>query len=546
MVAVRISRESVGAVAASGQVAGVTRQGAEVATDATQASTDAALVSRVAFEVVGPAPVRASVTRADTEVATDATQASTGDVLTSRLAIEVVVGVPREASVTRMGAEVATEATQASTSRTRVSRFSAEAVARRGSSGTVTPLAVPAGYEVFLHNWADEVRLNSSYLTNVKTSNGSGAESRRGLSLKPERTMRLTWQTDDAARLDRLYVMLRRLTDARFPVPLYPDQRELSQAYASSATTIFIDTSRGRWNVGARVVIVQFDACAQYLSHSFHLISDMEDDRLVFTTTLGVAVAEGSVVMPMMDCETLLEAEMDNATGLNTKVSLEVTEVPGKSALPAVKADFPTGAQTFGNAPIFDINPDWVNGIKRSRVRDGKSYTQGRGQRVYTAGNRSRQMHELFLSGDRNEMWRVVEFFDTRRGRLRSFWLTDYEFIWDTASIDASGNFVGVSEFGDFDDFKEELEDGWIGLVMEDGTEYVREVITVQQVLTVYRVTVSPALPAGLDASQVVRVARARRSRFLLDEMEETWLHTGYMTTKLSIIETLNEGNVTT
>jgi len=372
----------------------------------------------------------------------------------------------------------------------------------------------------------------------------TGAESRRGLVLKPDRTMRLVWQMDDDERLDRLYVMLRKLTDERLAIPLYCDQRELDAAYTSADDTVFFDTTKGRWAFGARVVIVQFDYAGQYDSHSFHIIDDMEDDRLVFDATLGVNVAAQSIILPMMDCEVELEAEIVHATGKNAKVTLEVSEVQGASALPPVKADFPSDAQVFDDAPIFDIDPDWSQGIKKGRKRAGKSYSQGRGQRVLTEGDRSREMHDIVLVGDREEMWRVIEFFDTRRGMLRSFWFTDFEFIWNTAEIDASGNFIGVSELGDLDDFKAELEGEWIGLVMADGSVYVREVTTVQQVLTVYRCTVTPALPAGLDASDAVRVARARRTRFASDEMDEVWKHTGLMKTRLRFIEVLEEKDV--
>jgi hypothetical protein len=482
----------------------------------------------------------------DTEVAAASREASSDEVQVSRLAVEVLASPLKEAAVSRVDVEVAASARESSGDEVQLSRIALEALARRGSSGPVVPLDLAAGVEVFLHNWATELRLNSSYLTDVATSAATGAESRRGLILKPDRSMRCVWESDDRTRLDRMYVMLRKMSDERINVPLYCDQRELDAAYTTADDTLFFDTSKGRWFVGARVVIVRFDSCAQYLSHEFGIIADLEDDRIVLDANLSAGVPVGSVVMPMMDMEIVLKPKLDMTTALVNKLTVEFSEVPGASALPPVKADFPSGAQTFQDWPIFDVDPDWIRGIKKGRDRQGRSYTQGRARRVFAAADRSRQTHELFLSGDRDEMFRVVEFFDTRRGRLRTFWLTDFEFVWQTAEIDASGAFVGVSELGDFDDFKDELEGAWIGLVMEDGTVYVREVVTVQQVLTVFRCTVNPALPAGLNATDVVRIARARFTRFESDEMEESWKHTGYMSTRLRFIEALNEKDVPT
>jgi hypothetical protein len=254
----------------------------------------------------------------------------------------------------------------------------------------------------------------------------------------------------------------------------------------------------------------------------------------------------------MMDCEVTLEAKAKQVTALNVAVTLEMTEVAGASQLPPTKSDNPSGAQTFDDVPIFDYDPDWVDGIEKGRIRDGQKYRQGRTNRVYKAAARSRQWHKLDLTGlrapcasdSRSDVWRVVEFFDTRRGRLRSFWHIDHEYLWSVESFDPSGNFVGVSEFGDFTDFEAELEGGFVGIVMKDGTFYVREAVTVQQVLTVYRITVDPPLPAGLDPADVARIARARRSRFNSDELQENWKHTGYMGTSVEIVETLEEKDV--
>lgn len=557
MVTVRISRQSMEIGALAPVTAGITRIDAEVAGIAQGASTDDVRVSRVCVEVLGRRPPVASVTRVDAEVAGLAQGASTGRALVSRMSAEVGARVVKRASVTRIDAEVAGLAQGASSGRALVSRISIEMGARRGSAGPVTPLPLADGIDVFLHNWVDEARLLTRYETSVSTAPATGSESRRGLLLKPERTLSLLWQihADDdesTARLDRLVFMLRKLTDERIAVPLYMDQRELDAAYLSTDDTVFFDTSKGRFFTGARVVIVQLGISGSYKSHSFHIIESMQDDRLTFDADLGVAVPAGSLVIPMIDCEVTLEAKAKYVTAKNAAVTLELEEIPGASQLPPVKSDTPSGGQTFDDVPIFDYNPDWVQGIERGRLRDGQKYRQGRANRVTKNAARSREWHKLNLTGlrgacadtARDDVWRVVEFFDTRRGRLRSYWHIDQDQTWTIESIDASGAFVGVGEIGDFDDFESELEGGWVGLVMRDGTVYVREAVTVQQVLTVFRITVDPPLPAGLQVSDVVRVATARRSRFMKDELEEVWKHSGHMGTTVEIIETLEEKNV--
>ncbi len=558
MVTVRVSRESIEVGALAPATAGVTRLDSEVSVLAKEDVGGTARVSRVCIEVLAKRSPTASVTRLDSEVSVLAQEASTGDVLISRQSIEVGARVIKRASVTRLDSEVSVLAKQFSVEDVRISRISIESLARRGASGLVEPLPLADGIEVFLHNWVDEAELTTRYMTDVSVSPNSGAESRRGLVLKPERTLSLLWQIhacDEFSRnrLDRLLVMLRKLTNERIAIPLYMDQRELSAAYDSTDSTVFFDTSKGRWFTGARVVIIQLDYAGSYASHSFHIIESMEDDRLNLDATIGVDVAAGSLIIPMIDCEVTLEAKAKYFTALSAAVKMEVMEVAGASQLPPVRSDTPSGTPTFDEVPIFDYDPDWVQGIEKGRVRDGQRYQQGRTTRVYTAAERSREWHKLNFSGlrdcgsiEREDIWRVVEFFDTRQGRLRSFWHIDQEQIWEADSIDAGGAFIGITEFGDFTDFEDELEGGWIGLVMKDGTQYVREAVNVQQVLTVYRITVDPVLPAGLDVNDVVRVSRARRSRFDKDELQERWKHTGYMGTSVEIVETLNETDVET
>jgi hypothetical protein len=547
MVAARISRQAVEVVSAEPASARATRLDTEVATLRVAANTvDRVRASRMSVEVVGPSAVEVFVTRLDSEIAALRTPTTTGRANISRQSAEIVSGEVSRADVTRLDSEIAALRTPLTSGFARISRQTAEVIARQGSGTTVVPLPLAAGIEVFLHNWVNALTLHTRYVTDVTISASTGAESRRGLVLKPERAISFVWEMDDKDRLDRLLVMLRKLTDEPVAVPLYCDQKELNAAYSSLDTTVLVDTTKGRWFLGARIVIIQFGAGGQYLTHSFHLVQTKSASSLTFTAPLGIAVLSNAIIMPMMDCDITLEAKMKKETDCLGRVELDLAEIFGASQLPAVKADFPTNAQFFGQYPIFTVEPDWINGIEVGRDRAGKTVRRGRSEIVSTSAARSRQTHELFLSGDRDDMWPVVEFFDTRRGRLRNFILVDKEYIWTVSDFDVTGDFVGINEQGDFLDFEAELLGGMIGIVMKDGTVYVRDVITTQQILTVFRVTVDPPLPSGLLAANVDHVARARHTRFNSDEMVEEWLHPCYMSTDLSFIETLEEKIVDT
>jgi len=551
LVAVRITRQAVDIITESTQPVAAGRVDAEVSTLATEASSGRVRVTRQAVEVISKFVSQAEVSRLDTEVSTLATEASNGRVLITRQAIELVARNAAVVSASRIDSEVTTLATENAGGDVRITRQAFETIARRGATSILEPLSLGDDNEIFMHDWADACILRSSYLTDSSISPSTGAESRRGLSIKPERVMEIVWRQSDQefdefdfTRLDRLYVFLRRMTNQRVAVPLYPDLRELNQAYLSTDDTIFIDTTIGRWFVGGRVVIVQHDYAWHYASHSFHIIADIQSDRLVFDAPLGIDVLELSQVVPMIDCEITLDVEWVQRHGCIAEVKLEVAEISGTSQLPPTKADTPTGAPTHAGIPILDLDPDWTEGVKMGRSRQGSEFRSGRARSVTVYAERSRQTHELAWVNKREEFWRLVEHFDTRRGRLRSFWHIDKEQIWNCVQVDPS--FVAVEPKGDFDDFKEELEGGYVGIELLDGTKYVRDAVTVQSIATTYRISVDPVLPSGILATDVVRVARARVTRFDTDEMEERWTHAGLSASKLPLIEALEEKVVTT
>lgn len=559
MVDVRVSRMSGVVFAQAESIVAIGRVDVEVAGLAGEASTVAvARVSRLSGEVFGRAATTVNITRADVEVAGLAQAPNTTALtLVSRLSGEVFANVSPKINITRADVEVAGLAQAANaTALAKVSRLSSESFARRGSAGAVVPLALSGNDdELFLHDWADECALTSSYLTDVTVA-ATGAEARRGLRLKPARSMDVVWRqsneefdADDFSRLDRLYVYLRRLTSQRMAVPLFPDMRTLDAAYASNVDTLAFDTSRGRWFVGARVAVVLLSTSGSYSSHTFHLIETLTDSQITLTANLGVAVPAGSIVVPMMDCEIVLEVDMKHETGCLAEVTLTVDEIPGASQLPATKADTPNNVPTHLGAPILDVDPDWSDGVRRGRSRQGREIRSGRARGVAVEGSRSRERHDLtFVNGRacgdepaKQDAWKLVEFFDTRRGRLRSFWHVDHQYIW-TAAVLSTGS-VQIDPFGDIDDFREELVGGQIGIVMSDGTFYVRDVSAVNDGVT-WEVLISPVLPSGLDPTAVTRVARARRVRFDSDEMEESWTNAGLVETKLKIIEVLEEKDV--
>lgn len=535
MVEVRATRLASEVLAGEGTSAGVTRVDVQVAADTTE--TAPVRVTRMAVEVLSTPPGSLSVTRVDVQVAAEASAAAT-EVQVTRLAAEVLASQALSAAITRVDVQVG--ALTEVSAPVRISRISLEALAREGTSRSVTPLDLADDAYIFLHNWATQAQLTSSFLNDVTYSPDSGAESRRGLGGKPSRTIEIEWLICDRdIPLERFEVMLRRMTEGRFQMPLYMDQAELGAAYGSGDSVLAVDTTQGRWFQGQRIAVVQLDASNQVDSFSWHIISSLTDSAITLSSTLGVDVASGSLVYPIMDCEATLEVAVEFITDRVARFTLECIEVPGSSQLPAVKADTPTGFDTLDGAPVWFEQPDWSTSVTRGRTRDGSVSSDGRASFVDLQSSRARVTHDYTVSGKRDAMWPVVEFFETRRGRLRSYWHIDIDSTFTPINVDPSGTFVSVSKLGTLAQFDVEFD--YVGIVMNDGRVFVRQVDNIQEVLSVFRITMNTTITAGLATADIHRICRARRVRFGQDDLTEVWTHTNYCAIDLTQVEVLDE-----
>lgn len=539
MVASRVSRLSAEVLSNEGSAASLSQVDAQAAGESREANGEEVRVTRIALEVLRAEGTIPSLSKVDSQVAGLARQANGADVQVSRLAVEVLRNDPLLPALSSVSVQAAGEAREANGEDVRVSRISLEVLSRQGVPALVSPLTLASNSDFFLHNWVSRVSFETSYETDIAISPLTGAESRRGLLAKPRRTATFQWGGFTREIAHAVRVKARRISNGRFQVPIYQDQQVLEADYASGDTVLAIDTTLGRWFQGGRVVIVEMGLDGQAASWVYRTIATKTGTSLTLSSSLGQAFRAGSRVLPVIDVEPVLEPEIVQQTARVWGVSMTVQEVQGPSALPPLKTDLPGGFESFDGKPVFDIEPNWIRGVTGGRSRQGEEYRQGRANRVYLAADRSREKHDFEVSGRRSETWPVVPFFDTRRGSLRTFWHIDHDQTLQVVDIDSSGNFVSFEAFGTFSDFNEEW--GWLGLVMRDGSVYVREVANVQSTLGVYRVTVTPALPTGLSFDDVLRGARARVTRFDGDTLDENWISDGVSQIGIRLIECLDE-----
>lgn len=547
MVDTRLTRQAIEVLFQPGPVVTLPRVSAEALVDPDD-GTGSALLTRQGVEVLFTPPAEVVIPRVSAEVLADPDD-GTGSVRLARQGVEALYQPPPMVGIPRMSVEVLVD-TDTGTGVVQLTRQAIEVLYPRPPASPV-PLALPSAYEVFIHDWSDGVSLENAYMTDVTFSGATGAEERRILREKPQRTQTVRYVNTSKEVIDRLMANARRLTAARVPFPLYCDE---SIGTADSGvgevdlSLVWCDTTLRRFFIGGRVAIVPHtsDNFVPEALLGIGIIEGIEADHLILEDDLTLSFAEGRFsVYPLIDCEYVLAPAPLFHTHLTVEWDLTVVEILGANTLPATRDGRPLDMPLLEGIPILNMNhdQDFFNGVQVSYVRDGDTFNRGRGSVVSPNDYRYKQNTTWNLLGEtRVASWKVVQFLDWARGRGRVFFQMDEEDVW--TAISATATFIEIDPLGTFADFEDAFD--YVGIEMLDGTIHARKVNTIQDVGSAWRITtVGEDLPA-LDLTQINRVARVRKSRLKSDASEENWKTLEVCKFRFTTTEVLDEGEETT
>lgn len=542
MVAVRVHRHAIEVLAKVPVTAGLNRQEVETAF-ADEGSGGTVDVHRHAIETLAKVPPTVQVNRQEVEAAF-ADEGSGGTVDVHRHSIEVLAKSPSKAGLFRQEIEAAFSDVGAGGT-VRIHRHAVEVLARRAVP-PVTPLSFPTGLDFFIHNWVANVEMSTRYMTDITRSPITLAEERRGLLERPQRQLRIEFLHGEVAELDRLLVHLRRLTAENLVSPLFQDTVAVTSSGTGQAY-INGDFRYRRYFDGGRVAVFP----AEPTSDAMHLAAEVDvysieevfSDKIKVERNLDQAYADSTwFIAPLIDLEIVLKPAVRHLTTDTAQVELTLNEVVGKSALPpSFTGGVPDGWQQQMGLPVFEFGPDWDGGINTIYQRYGQRRTEGRKSVVVPDGPRYVQVQEFKLKLDRPDFWSVMNLFDSRRGRLGAFWEIDQENMWTV--LNTGAQLIDVQSLGVFADFKDDFTD-YAGIVMNDGTVYIREINVIQDVGP-WRLSLVAGndLPA-ITVANIKRFSRARKKRFNSDSITEKWHTTETSEITFETVEVLAEGEV--
>jgi hypothetical protein len=396
--------------------------------------------------------------------------------------------------------------------------------------------------DLFIHDWKAEVALESSWETQIEQAQDSLAEERTAQVERPYRSLRLRWTGVKRNEAARLLNGLLALAHRDREIPLYCDQSVVTAA--SSGTTIHCDTANRRFQAGKRVAIHEIGTDGRPTNPQYREVSVVGGASLTITAGLTGSFPAGSLVYPSILVDKVLDSQINYITDHIAEVVIDVHETYEDSALNpfnAAPAD-PAGWSTFGDYPILDdrYRHDWSSGARVGIARDGDRFKLGKGYVTTLRGERPQIELDLsFVATTRAAAWAILDFHDSRRGRLFPFWVAFTAGVWDLVTLDTG--FVDIAADGTLADVQDFFTH--IAVVLKSGTVHVREVTGVAVNGSDWRITLATSLPA-LSAANVARVVPAIFARFKSDAIEEVWVTDTLCRISLTVREVLAESTV--
>lgn len=560
MALLELGRHNWEAIASAPAAAHTTRFVVESLLEDGAADADAQLqIGRLNWEAIAAAPEIGKTTRYVVEVMhEDGAADSNAAIILGRLNWETIAQVDAEAKTTRYVVEVMhKDGAPDSASAIIVGRLGFEALARRFLKIEACP--IPNFWRYFSHNYSDVFEIETTFRTSISRAAESLSEDRTQLFQRPRRTVDVRWSekgldnvtTGGKTNLMELIQALRTWKTEDWMIPLSSDEACITEAASGGQPVVKGDFSRRRFFIGGRVAVVKtlgdrgdVQTPEGVLSgvHVTTIADKTDDNEYVLQDNLPFDVEPFRAFMvPLICTHPRLLDTIDKVHGRLWDLNMEFEERGGPTAIPPLVDDIPAGFDVYRNMPIFRADHDYNRPLQIEVLQEGVQRELGRGKITAPRGDTSRVKHRIRIVGDREYAWPYIEFFESRRGRLRVFWLIDQEDLFQVTDIET--NFIDVKKLGDFTEFEKDNE--FFGFMLSDGSCYVREIISIADLPTAWRLSVADTLPAGLDFQDVKMAGRARNTRMIEDSLKERWSNNNVVRMEVPTISTLEEKDVT-
>lgn len=411
------------------------------------------------------------------------------------------------------------------------------------STAPTSPDAIWALSSLFRTDWAGKVENRSAFETDISGALTS-AEQRIGLAGRPVRTTTLEAQAHTPEQVQDLQTLVMRGTVARGLFPLASDLTLLTEPAVATDTAIACDTTTRRFFAGHYAVIIRDTTEPTTSRLEVVKVTAVASGSLTIEDPLVNDYAAGDVVFPLIISQPIPSNSGKLLTDSVMTASIEATEAVGLQ-LPCIVeiGDTPPGFSTHDGFPILPADMvEWEDGIDVGTERDGAFELSGIEQVPGFLGSRGKGTLDLPIRClDRNTAWDAIGLFESRGGRLLPFWLVSPSTTYEAEAVVGGGTGISVTAFGEIEDWDMRP---YIAIELADGSTVVRGVDGVSRGAGLDTVTFDTAV-GSLLIGNIVRCTVAFFVKLSSDEMVEKWYTSETMDTTFSVIEVLEEKDIT-
>ena len=389
---------------------------------------------------------------------------------------------------------------------------------------------------LFYADFSATVSVQSAYATDVGVAQNTD-EKRLGLVQKPYRTQTFRNQAVEANQAALLNELVRASQKQTLKVPLYSDRAFLSAAVVGGNTVLPIDSTTGkRFFAGKELILAKPSTRKGEYTVSVYPIASVATNSITLSSPLGEAWVKGTRVFPAMVADVSLSGQWTAETDTVHFAELAFVEVVGDSALPPLQiiGSNPAGFAVFKGKPVFDLDVAWQN-VQPGYVRPGVRSKVGLGNVTTLFGDRSMfTLQRDFRLPHRADFNKFMRFWDSRAGRLHSFWIADESaplpvVAATSTTLDFSKTFVTLEKISRVKHLR---------LSKMDGTKQYVKVTNIADTGGVYRLDLEDTITGTLSAVHWLFMCR-----FQADSIEEKWLTDEFCDVVVSVIELMIEGD---
>ncbi len=374
--------------------------------------------------------------------------------------------------------------------------------------------------EVYLTIEPESQALRHLWRTHIQTTT-RGYEQRSALYSWPRVALSGKYKIATSPYVNWLKRNLVFSTDAVWGVPAWPDMTALTaQAASGQKTLVVAETAYRHFYTGRELIII---AAADPFTYEVCGIDTVAAAQITLSENLAATWPAGSRVLPLYDCRIAAEQSVEMSRAQSVEIDAREAFEDARSFAYTPPA---SGAGEYEGLDIFSFYPQKPLALGYRRPYDiaqwqGLAYAQSR----YAAGENKMSFSADYVFPSRAEIASFLNFFDSKMGRLSSFWLpTHGRDIVPAAAVGAEETRLTIEPISYASTyFTNELQGRHIYARLPGAAAVCRKITGAG---TDY-IDIDSALGFAISASQLARalISFLYLARFDLDEAEMLYPH---------------------